>query len=173
MIWENVTPCQWIIIWNLFFNAGGYFCLNPRTLQVLFCLCPVKVKNRYPMDTCVYCCWPKIGCSQMGYLLHPSIHPSIVSWFSKTKTTDFDEEQICSSPASSSHGWWLANRQTSYHEELIAKKEILLVPAHLLWLWQLSHSLTKVTDSVDSAAMNTSCVMNEPIWSIPRNNCLL
>ena len=101
------------------------------------------------------------------------IHPSIVSWFSKTKTIDFDEEQICSSPASSSHGWWLASRQTSYHEELIAKKEILLVPAHLLWLWQLSHSLTKVTDSVDSAAMNTSCVMNEPIWSIPRNNCLL
>ena len=53
----------------------------------------------------------------MGDLLH-----ALDSWFSKTKTIHFtNEEQILSSPASSS-------RPTSDREELIAKKEELLFP---------------------------------------------
>ena len=59
----------------------------------------------------------------MGHLLH-----ALVSWFSKTKTNHFEEKQICSSPASSLHGWQLASQWTTDSEELIAKKENLLIP---------------------------------------------
>ena len=45
----------------------------------------------------------------------------------KTKTIHFDEEQIHSSPASSSHGRLSASRRTSDHEDLIARNENLLV----------------------------------------------
>ena len=74
-----------------------------------------------------------------------------------------------------------ASRQTSDREELIAKKENLLVPDYRSRqpIWELCYSPTKVAVSVESdvsisgAVTNTSRVMNEPITSIPKNNRLL
>ena len=37
----------------------------PGPCQITFTdmiIYPVEVKNRHPIDSCVYCCWPKTGC---------------------------------------------------------------------------------------------------------------
>ena len=41
-------------------NFRALECWSRAKLRLLI-ICSVEVKIRYPMDTCVYCCWPKTG----------------------------------------------------------------------------------------------------------------
>ena len=60
-----------------------------------------------------------------------------------------------------------ASRRTNDREEFIAKKENLLFRDYR---WELSDSSRKLTDGT---ATKTSCVVNETITSISKNNRLL
>ena len=132
----------------------------------------------YPMDTCVYCCWPKLN-----WVFVDASFIACISLFVLQDQNDSLRRRANSQFTSKQFAWTAsASRRTRDREELIAKKEILLVQDYRSRLPVENFpilQLTKVTGSVDSgvstdgAARNTSRAMNEPITSIPKNSPLL